>query len=81
MQAENEMVFMRPSTADGYWTKELDIFQSRTVPSPLAQLRSIASKMRSKKSRDHKGPAAGKEIQAGFYGGHNPSGRIRILKL
>ena len=86
VKAENEMVLLAPSAAHDYWTKEVDIFQSEPMPSSLDQLRRrllvphrTAGRMRSKK--DQNGPATGKGNPTGFYGGHNPSGRIRILKL
>ena len=78
------------STADGAWIQELDIFQSRSraVPSPLDQLRrrlmvtnNSVGKMMSKKSENQIGHAIRNEDHAGLSGGHNPSGRIRILKL
>ena len=75
------MVLMPLSAADGAWIQ--DIVHSRELPSPLAQLRrrllatnNSVGKMRSKKSKDND-PAD----PSGLYGGHNPSGRIRILKL
>ena len=80
------MVLMPLSAAVGAWIQ--DTVHSRELPSPLAQLRrrllatkNSVGKMRSKKSKDHNDPAVRIADPSGSYGGHNPSGRIRILKL
>ena len=82
-------IFRLPSSAArvGDFAEELDMLQS--FPGPLAQwkrrmlARHIDGKMTStsKRNNDHKEPRFVREDAVGFYGGHNPSGRIRILKF
>ena len=70
-------------------TGKLELFPSRVFLVHLAQLKRrtmttnnpAGKRMMMKKSRDQDGPLVRKETAAGFYGGHNPSGRIRILKF
>ena len=81
---ENKLVFI-PSPSAGLD----DILHYRALLVHLAQLRrglvvsnSSTRKMINKRSEDHSGvPGVRKEDHRGFYGGHNPSGRIRILKF
>ena len=69
----------------GDFAEELDMLQS--FPGPLVQwkrrmmARHSSGKMTSKRNNDHKEPRFVREDAVGFYGGHNPSGRIRILKF
>merc|ERR1711953_164991 len=87
-EGENMKVFLPGSGVSLYWRGELATIPSRVLMVQLAQLRrrtttrniSAGTTMR-KKSQDRNGAPERKETTAGFYGGHNPSGRIRILKF
>ena len=87
-EGENMEVFLPGSGGSLDWRGELVSIPSSVLLVQLAQLRrrtmtrniSAGTTMR-KKNHDQNGVPDRKETSAGFYGGHNPSGRIRILKF